>query len=187
MSKKKVTLASTYDYCTDHASWIFYLSWGALLLFLILYNVQMYCLSISANRFNSLMSGLQSFLFCAGVILFPVGTVFYCRKKPFAFSWMMVVLLTFVIALSNTFGFQNPYTDDPFYDRPLMRLLDNWSAYYFLFAVVQGGIMTVLRLIYRKHFNAEDKQCCRKTSIILTAFVILFSIASLICTFLFMP
>ena len=178
---------SIYDRMVKYSSGIFHASCIVLLVFLILDNAYNYLLEHHPGKFCDFLHYGLWILFAGSVVLFPIGTVFYFRRKPFAFSWLLLIVITFLFAVSATFGFRHPYVDDPNSDLPVKYLLDTWSSYYFLSAIVQGGIMTAIYLIFRKRFQAEDKQCCRKTSIILTAFVILFSIASVICTFLFMP
>ena len=174
-----------YDGLVKHSNWIFYVACVMILLFLILNNAYNYLLEQNPGKFYLLYS-ILNFLFVAATVLFPVGAVFYFRRKPFAFSWLLLIGITFLAAISSTFGFRHPYIDDPYMDFPVKDLLYTWSCFYIASAFVQGGIMTIFYLIFRKRFKAEDKQCCCKTSIVLTVFVILFTIAALIGTFYFM-
>ena len=174
-----------YDGLVKHSNWIFHVACVMILLFLILDNAYNYLLEQNPGKFYLLYSVLN-FLFVAATVLFPVGAVFYFRRKPFAFSWLLLIGITFLAAISSTFGFRHPYIDDPYMDFPVKDLLYTWSCFYISSAFVQGGIMTIFYLIFRKRFKAEDKQCCCKTSIVLTVFVILFTIAALIGTFYFM-
>ena len=176
-----------YDGFVKHSNWIFCVSSIMILLFLTLDNANNYLLEHYPGKFCDFLHYFLWILFTASVVLFPVGTVFYFRRKPFAFSWLLLIGITFLAAISSTFGFRHPYIDDPYMNLPVKNLLDTWSTYYVLSAFVQGGIMTAFYLIFRKRFKAEDKQCCRKTSIILTSFVILFTIAALVGIFYFMP
>ena len=174
-----------YDGLVKHSNWIFHVACVMILLFVILDNANNHLLEQSPGKFCLLYSILY-FLFVAATVLFPVGAVFYFRRKPFAFSWLLLIVITFIVSISSVFGFHHPYIDDPYMDFPVKDLLYTWSCYYILSAFVQGGIMTVFYLIFRKRFKAEDKQCCCKTSIVLTFFVILFTIAALVCTCIFM-
>ena len=172
-----------YNFFTCHAAKIFFSCWTAFFLILILENLTNHLLSRGyEGSFYSVSRIVSEVLFLLFVIIFPFGIAFYLRKKSFAFWWIILLLMTLIYALSATFGFRNPLIDEPFHNQPLKRFLDTWSSLYFLAALIQGSIMTILYFCLRK---IDGKNVIPfSLSFILTAFVILVSSGLLICMYI---
>ena len=82
--------------------------------------------------------------------LFPLGICFATRTWLLSEKWLLLFLETLIIAPVLCFGYQNPYVDPPFYDRPFLRFLEEMCIAFVAGAVFQGIPIAVLHFFTRE-------------------------------------
>lgn len=94
-----------------------------------------------------------SWMLLPAVALFPLGICFSTRKLLLAEKWLLLFLVSLIIASVFFFGYQNPYIDSPFYHRPVLRFLDEICATFMVGAIFLGIAISFL------HFFTREKEC----------------------------
>ena len=92
-----------------------------------------------------------SWMLIPGALLFPIGICFSTRKWLLSEKWLLLFLESAVISMFFSFGFQNPYVDSPFYNRPILEFLNDFCALSCFAAVLQGIPIVIL------HFFPGEK------------------------------
>lgn len=149
---KNKTIEKFYDSLCSRSTLIFYIAWSSLLLYCILNNLHHYGLKthgIEGYPGVSAVTSLTGICFVLTSVTLPVGIILKFREKPLAL-WIGTLLLgSLILALSDSFGIQNPYVDDPFMNEPFKMFLSSWSSWTtvmtFFYAIPLGIVYGVLR------------------------------------------
>ena len=121
---------------------------------------------------------LISWMLIPGSVLFPMGICFSTKKWLLSEKWLFLFLESTVISMAFCFGYQNPYVDSPFHNRPFLEFLNDFCALSCFASVFQGIPIIVLHF-----FTREKKQALPKwrrvlstvIAVLLTVLVFIFS------------
>ena len=126
-----------------------------------------------------------SWMLLPAVLLFPLGICFSTRKLLLAEKWLLLFLVSLIIASVFFFGYQNPYVDPPFYDRPFLRFLEEMCSAFVVGAVFQGIPIAILHFFTRKKSDVPlwRKIVSNSAAILLTVFILILwnHLTSMIC------
>lgn len=90
----------------------------------------------------SRIAGGQNWAFFLFFLLLPIGLGVGKRHWRLSEWWLVLLATSLLIGLSWAFGFQNPYVDNVYYDRPWERFGEAWGVCFTAMVFLQGIPLT---------------------------------------------
>ena len=91
-----------------------------------------------SSTWLSLIAGGQGWAFFLFLLLLPIGIGVGKRHWRLSEWWLVLLATSLLIGLSWAFGFQNPYVDNVYYDRPWERFGEAWGICFTCMAFLPG-------------------------------------------------
>ncbi len=116
----------------------------------------------------------------SGGILFPFGLVCVKKNRLFSEYWLALIAEITLFSVLLSLVDQPPYSDDPYYDQPVLLILHTASTVFLLASIVQGSLLAVAYCLF------TDKEKRRRTirrRILLCVIALLLSAFLIYCSY----
>lgn len=107
----------------------------------------------------SFLAATRDWAFILFLFIFPIGNMLHLTPYRLSVWWLMLLIASFFLGASDTFGFQSPYIDDIYSEKPFLKLPSVWG-FWFVMLALTAGIGQTLFYYYNEFHKKHKKSLC---------------------------